>query len=194
MFLPNRNALHGRSLDAADAEILGIAGADTVERFLVRRDNHLTTPLHALPALAGELGLAALHVKDEGFRLGLGSFKALGGAYAVFRLVLEEASKRLGRSVDVGDLDRPEVRSVAATMTVACATDGNHGRSVAQGAELVGAKAVIFVHAGVSDERVAAIARYGAEMIRVDGNYDDSIRQAARIAAEKGWTVVSDTS
>ncbi|RWC88282.1 MAG: diaminopropionate ammonia-lyase [Mesorhizobium sp.] len=194
MFLPNSNALHRRPLGAADAETLGIAGADTVERFLARRDNHLATPLHALPALAGELGLAALHVKDEGFRLGLGSFKALGGAYAVFRLVLEEASKRLGRSVDVGDLDRPEVRSVAATMTVACATDGNHGRSVAQGAELVGAKAAIFVHAGVSDERVAAIARYGAEMIRVDGNYDDSVRQAARIAAEKGWTVVSDTS
>ncbi|RWC71704.1 MAG: diaminopropionate ammonia-lyase [Mesorhizobium sp.] len=194
MFLPNSNALHRRPLGAADAETLGIAGADTVERFLARRDNHLATPLHALPALGGELGLAALHVKDEGFRLGLGSFKALGGAYAVFRLVLEEASKRLGRSVDVGDLDRPEVRSVAATMTVACATDGNHGRSVAQGAELVGAKAAIFVHAGVSDERVAAIARYGAEMIRVDGNYDDSVRQAARIAAEKGWTVVSDTS
>ncbi|TGU91854.1 diaminopropionate ammonia-lyase [Mesorhizobium sp. M00.F.Ca.ET.151.01.1.1] len=194
MYLPNSNALHRRPLGAADAETLGIAGADTVERFLARRDNHLATPLHALPALAGELGLGALHVKDEGFRLGLGSFKALGGAYAVFRLVLEEASKRLGRSVDVGDLDRPEVRSVAATMTVACATDGNHGRSVAQGAELVGAKAAIFVHAGVSDERVAAIARYGAEMIRVDGNYDDSVRQAARIAAEKGWTVVSDTS
>ncbi|TIS89424.1 MAG: pyridoxal-phosphate dependent enzyme, partial [Mesorhizobium sp.] len=175
MFLPNNNALHRRPLGAADAETLGIAGADTVERFLARRDNHLATPLHALPALGGELGLAALHVKDEGFRLGLGSFKALGGAYAVFRLVLEEASKRLGRSVDVGDLDRPEVRSVAATMTVACATDGNHGRSVAQGAELVGAKAAIFVHAGVSDERVAAIARYGAEMIRVDGNYDDSV-------------------
>ncbi|MBZ9705183.1 diaminopropionate ammonia-lyase [Mesorhizobium sp. ESP7-2] len=194
MFLTNRNALHGRPLDAADAETLGTAGADTVERFLARRDNHQMTPQHALPALAGELGLAALHVKDEGFRLGLGSFKALGGAYAVFRLILEEAGKRLGRAVDVGDLDRPEVRSVAATMTVACATDGNHGRSVAQGAGLVGAKAVIFVHAGVSVERVAAIARYGAEMIRVDGNYDDSVRQAAQTAAEKGWTVVSDTS
>ncbi|TPM39654.1 diaminopropionate ammonia-lyase [Mesorhizobium sp. B2-3-4] len=194
MFLPNRNALYRQPLDAADVETLGIAGADTVERFLARRDNHVATPLRELPALAAELGLGALHVKDEGFRLGLGSFKALGGAYAVFRLVLEEAGKRLGRPVDVGDLDRPEVRSVAATMTVACATDGNHGRSVAQGAELVGARAAIFVHAGVSEERVAAIARYGAEMIRVDGNYDDSVRQAARIAAEKGWTVVSDTS
>ncbi|MGX7872237.1 diaminopropionate ammonia-lyase [Mesorhizobium sp. ORM6] len=194
MFLPNRNVLHRQPLASADAQTLGIAGADMVERFLAHRDNHVTTPLHALPALAGELGVGALHVKDEGFRLGLGSFKALGGAYAVFRLVLEEAGKRLGRPVDVDDLDRPDVRSVAATMTVACATDGNHGRSVAQGAELAGARAVIFVHAGVSDERISAIARYGAEMVRVDGNYDDSVRRAAKVAAEKGWTVVSDTS
>ncbi|UCI32842.1 diaminopropionate ammonia-lyase [Mesorhizobium sp. B4-1-4] len=194
MFLLNRNALHRQPLTAADAETLGVAGADIVEHFLAHRDNHLITPLHGLPALAAELGLGALHVKDEGFRLGLGSFKALGGAYAVFRLVLEEAEKRLGRPVDVGDLDRPDVRAVAATMTVACATDGNHGRSVAQGAELAGAKAVIFVHSGVSQERIAAIARYGAEMVRVDGNYDDSVRQAAKVAADRGWTVVSDTS
>ena len=162
MFLLNHNALHRRPLDHADAETLGVAGADTVERFLARRDNHRETPLHALPALAAELGLGALHVKDEGFRLGLGSFKALGGAYAVFRLMLEEASRSLGRPVDVADLDQPDVRAVAATMTVACATDGNHGRSVAQGAQLVGARAAIFVHAGVSEERIAAIARYGA--------------------------------
>ncbi|BAB53605.1 mlr7936 [Mesorhizobium japonicum MAFF 303099] len=152
------------------------------------------TPLCALPALAREFGVGTIHVKDEGFRLGLGSFKALGGAYAVFRLVLEEAGKRLGRPVDVEDLDRADVRSVAAKMTFACATDGNHGRSVAQGAELAGARAVIFVHAGVSDERISAIARYGAEMVRVNGNYDDSVRQAAQVAAEKGWSVVSDTS
>ncbi|TPN01438.1 diaminopropionate ammonia-lyase [Mesorhizobium sp. B2-1-3A] len=194
MFLLNRNALHGKPLDVADAEILGVKGADTIERFLAHRENHTMTPLHALPALASEFGLGALHVKDEGFRLGLGSFKALGGAYAVFQLVLEQAGKRLGRSVVVGDLDRADVRAVAAQMTFACATDGNHGRSVAQGAELAGARSVIFVHAGVSDERISAIVRYGAEMVRVDGNYDDSVRQAAEVAAEKGWTVVSDTS
>jgi diaminopropionate ammonia-lyase len=79
-------------------------------------------------------------------------------------------------------------------MTVACATDGNHGRSVAQGAQLVGAEAVIFVHSGVSKERVAAIAKFGAQMIRVEGTYDDSVAEAARVAAEKGWIVVSDTS
>lgn len=194
MFLLNSNTLHREPLEPVDAETLGVAGADTVERFLAHRNNHQVTPLHALPALAGELGLSTIHIKNEGLRLGLGSFKALGGAYAVFRLVLEEASRSLGRPVDLADLNRPDVRAIAAGMTVACATDGNHGRSVAQGAQLVGAKAAIFVHAGVSEERIAAIARYGAEMIRVDGNYDDSVRQAAEVSADKGWTVVSDTS
>ena len=147
-----------------------------------------------LPALAAELGVGAVHIKDEGFRLGLGSFKALGGAYAVTRLVLEEAARQRGRAFDIADLQTPEVRAVASRMTFACATDGNHGRSVAQGAQLVGATSVVFVHAGVSDARVAAIARFGAQMIRVAGTYDDSVIEAARVSAEKGWTVVSDTS
>jgi diaminopropionate ammonia-lyase len=194
MFLPNRHPDHHQPLTEEDAATLGLAGAGDAERFLAARDNHAETPLHALPALAGELGLGSLHIKDEGKRLGLGSFKALGGAYAVMRLVLEEAARRLGRAVDVAELQSPEVKAIAAQMTFACATDGNHGRSVAQGAGLVGARSVIFVHSGVSNERVAAIARFGAEMVRVAGDYDQSVREAARVAAERGWTVVSDTS
>lgn len=194
MFLPNHHPDHRKSLDPVDAETLGIAAASEVERHLSYRENHAETPLHALPAMAAEIGVGAIHVKDESHRLGLGSFKALGGAYAVFRLVLEEASKTLGRPVDIAELNSPEVRAVAAGMTVACATDGNHGRSVAQGAQLTGARAAIFVHARVSDERVAAIARFGATMIRVEGTYDDSVTEAARVAEKEGWTVVSDTS
>lgn len=194
MFLPNQHPDYRKPLDPGDAETLSVKAAEEVERYLAYRDNHAVTPLHALPALASELGVGKLYVKDEGFRLGLGSFKALGGSYAVIRLVLEEASRRHGRLVDVAELHTPEVRAVASEMTVACATDGNHGRSVAQGAQLVSARAAIFVHSGVSDERVAAIARFGARMIRVEGTYDDSVAEAARVAAEKGWTVVSDTS
>lgn len=194
MFLLNSNSDYRQPLDPRDAETLDMDAADAVERHLTFRENHAETPLVALPALAAEIGVGSIHVKDEGHRLGLGSFKALGGAYAVIRLVLEEAAHRLGRAVDVSELHSSDVREVAETMTVACATDGNHGRSVAQGAQLLGARAAIFVHAGVSDERVAAIARFGAEMIRVDGTYDDSVREAARIAEEKGWTIVSDTS
>ena len=194
MFLPNHHPDRAKPLDPIDAETLSIAAAADVERHLSYRENHVETPLHALPAMAAELGVRAIHVKDEGHRLGLGSFKALGGAYAVFRLVLEEASRKLGRPVDIAELNSPEVRAVAAGMTVACATDGNHGRSVAQGAQLTGARAAIFVHARVSDERVAAIARFGATMIRVEGTYDDSVTEAARVAEKEGWTVVSDTS
>jgi len=194
LLILNAHPDHKRPLDPVDAETLGVAAAQEVERYLSYRDGHRPTPLLSLPALAQELGVGAVHIKDEGQRLGLGSFKALGGSYAVIRLVLEEASRRLGRTVDVAELQAPEVRAIAATMTVACATDGNHGRSVAQGAQLVGARAAIFVHAGVSDARIAAIARFGAEMIRVEGNYDDSVAEATRTAERNGWTVVSDTS
>jgi diaminopropionate ammonia-lyase len=194
MFIANTLPERGAPLDPADAAIVDGAAADAVERWLSTRDGAAPTPLHALPALAASLGIASLHVKDEGARLGLGSFKALGGAYAVARLVLEEAERRLGRRLGVEDLGTPDVRAVAATMTFACATDGNHGRSVAQGAGLCGARSAIFVHAGVSDGRVAAIARYGAEMIRVAGTYDDSVETAAAVAARNGWTVVSDTA
>jgi diaminopropionate ammonia-lyase len=152
------------------------------------------TVLRDLPEVARAAGVASVRLKDEATRFGLGSFKALGGAYAVIRLALEAASEKLGRRLGDADMNDPAVRDAAAGMTFACATDGNHGRSVAQGAQLLGAKAVIFVHGGVSNERVAAIARFGAEMVRVDGTYDDSVVEAARVATERGWTIVSDTS
>ncbi len=119
--------------------------------------------------------MASLRYKDERGRFGLKSFKALGGAYAV-RRVLE----RVGRP--------------AREVTVTCATDGNHGRSVAWGARLFGCNCVIFIHATVSEGRAEAIRRYGAEVVRVPGNYDDAVRHAAAEAAKHGWFVVSDTS
>ena len=190
----NTLAAYGQPLDARDAETLGVAAADRAARVLALRGSSEATPLRALPGLARELGVGALHLKDEGRRLGLGSFKALGGAYALMILVQEEASRRLGRPLELDDLMADDVRAIAGTMTFACATDGNHGRSVAQGAQAMGARAVIFVHAGVSDSRIEAIARFGAETVRVAGNYDDSVAEALRVAGERGWTVLSDTS
>lgn len=193
-YLHNPSPLHGQPLDERDAEMLAPAATDRVARLLALREDNAPTPLRSLPGLAASLGLGAVHVKDEGFRLGLGSFKALGGAYALMDLVLEEASRALGREVLPEELLSAEVREIASRMTFACATDGNHGRSVAQGARLVGSSAVIFVHAGVSQQRIDAIAGFGARVERVAGGYDDSVREAARVAEEQGWTVVSDTS
>jgi diaminopropionate ammonia-lyase len=124
----------------------------------------------------------------------LGSFKALGGAYAVVRLVLEAAALQLGRKVGYDEMESAKVRRIASAITLSCATDGNHGRSVAQGAQIVGAGCRIFVHAGVSEQRVSAIAALGAEVIRVEGTYDDSVVEAARVSAARGWITVSDTS
>jgi diaminopropionate ammonia-lyase len=194
MFTPNLHPDRGLPLDPVDVALLGRAGSDAVERHLARRPDHAPTPLVALPGLAARLGVGAIHLKDESRRLGLGSFKALGGAYAVACLVREAVAAALGLSLDEVALDAPEARAVAAGMTFACATDGNHGRSVAQGAALAGARSAIFVHAGVSPARVAAIESFGAQVIRVAGSYDDSVREAARVAARQGWTVVSDTA
>jgi diaminopropionate ammonia-lyase len=194
MYLQNTLSDYGQALDPRDAGTLGRTGADAVTRILALREGNAPTPLVALPNLARDLGLASVHVKDEGQRLGLGSFKALGGAYALMRLVQAEAEQRLGHPVPAQDLLSPEIRAIAATMTFACATDGNHGRSVAQGAQLMGARAVIFVHAGVSQGRIDAIAHFGAQIMRVAGSYDASVTEASRVAGEQGWTVLSDTS
>lgn len=194
MFLLNQHGDRGGALPPEAAAALGEAAADEVERFLARRPDHAPTPLHSLPALAAELSVGSIHFKDEGQRLDLGSFKALGGAYAVVRLVLQEAERRFGRPVDLGEIQSADLREVAGRLTFGCATDGNHGRSVAAGAKLVGARAVIFVHEGVSEQRVAAIERFGAEVVRVPGRYDDSVAEAGRRCDVEGWTVVSDTS
>jgi diaminopropionate ammonia-lyase len=190
----NKHPLYNTDLDATDADTLSISAAAQVNQFLMRRADYVPTPLVKLDGLAHELGVGEILIKDEGARLGLGSFKALGGSYAVIRLVLEAASEALARHVEIDELGSAEVRKIAGRLTVACATDGNHGRSVAQGAQLAGANAVIFVHSGVSKERAAAIARYGAEIVRMPGNYDDSVAEASRICNERGWIVVSDTS
>lgn len=194
MYTPNSMPTHGEALLPEDVATLGPDATDQVMGYLAHRDDYAPTPLHRLSGLAAELDVGEVYLKDEGQRLGLGSFKALGGSYVVVRLVLEEASSRLGRPVGVDELATEAVRSVASTMTFACATDGNHGRSVAQGAQMVGARAAIFMHGGVSDRRVAAIKQFGATVIRVDGSYDDSIVEAARVAEAEGWTVLSDTS
>jgi len=181
-------------LNQVERTAIGKSAPDEVRRFLAACPPHAATPLAALPDLAGRLGIAGLHLKDEGKRFGLLSFKALGGAYAVARLVGDLAEQALGRSIEPEELQSDEVRKVASALTVACATDGNHGRSVAAGAQLFGCRCVIFLHPGVSQLREDAIARFGAEIVRTTGSYDESVNQAADTARREGWTVVSDTS
>ena len=118
----------------------------------------------------------------------------MGGAYAVIALAAEAASLRLGRQVDPHDWRHAQVAATAARITFACATAGNHGRSVARGAQQVGARCVVFVPAGLDAARTQAIARHGARIVRVPRGYDRAVAEAARTARAQGWTLVSDTS
>ena len=125
------------------------------------------TPLLQLEALAERLGIGALYAKDERNRCGQGSFKVLGGSSAVLSLA---------READV----------------FAASTAGNHGRAVAFGAALAGAKAVIFIPRGVPPEQVAAIAALGATIVEIDGDYEQAAAACVERSAREGWTVVSD--
>lgn len=177
------------------AQALTRAGFDAARAEVSSWPGYAATPLVALAALARSIGVAAIDYKDERGRFGLGSFKALGGAYAVANVLRRRAAAASGRAgVTSTQLLAGEFADVVRATTVTCATDGNHGRSVAWGAQLFGCRCVIFVHEHVSEGRRAAIAAYGAEVREVKGNYDDAVRHAAATAHASGWTVVSDTS
>lgn len=149
------------------------------------------TPLHSLPDLAHQLGVAAVLVKDESVRSELGSFKALGAPIALARLIM-----RLHPDVDMdaAALFSGAYKARLSDFTVISATDGNHGKGLAAAARSVGCKCVIVLHANVSREREEAIAAQGAKIFRIAGNYDESVTVAADLAESNDWHVVSDTS
>ncbi|MEX3937020.1 diaminopropionate ammonia-lyase [Paraburkholderia phymatum] len=149
------------------------------------------TPLRELPGLALRLKVDSISIKDESARSVLGSFKALGAPIALVRLI-----QRLwpDHRLDARGLFEGRYRDLLTHFTVVSATDGNHGKGLAAAAQTLGCHCVIALHANVSAEREEAIAAYGAEIVRITGNYDESVEEAARLALLNGWHVVSDTS
>jgi len=180
---------------AARSAVLSHSGFSAALAEISSWPGYAPTPLVQLPALARTLGVGGIHYKDERGRFGLRSFKALGGAYAVANVLRKKVAVATGRD-DIGSraLLSGDFGDIIGSATVTCATDGNHGRSVAWGAQLFGCRCVIFVHEHVSQGRRDAIAHYSAEVREVKGNYDDAVRHAAGTAAANDWTVVSDTS
>ena len=157
-------------------------------------DGYSATPLYSLAELAREVGVAAIQYKHEGSRFGLGSFKALGGAYAAQRLLGRELSRLVGTDVSLADVRSRVWAEEAAGIKLVSATDGNHGRSLAWGCHRFGASCRIYIHANVSSGRERAMRDLGAEIVRIDGDYDESVVRCRQDADENGWFVVSDTS
>jgi diaminopropionate ammonia-lyase len=161
--------------------------SDDVREFHQGLPGYRRTRLIELPALAEELGVGRVIVKDESSRLGLPAFKILGASYAISRAL----SERLGRgdaALGFGELterlagtDRP---------TLVAATDGNHGRAVAHVARLLGLPAQIFVPTAVSRAAIDALAAEGARVTELAIPYDDVVSAAARWARDAGRAAV----
>ncbi|MEU2564885.1 diaminopropionate ammonia-lyase [Streptomyces longispororuber] len=149
-----------------------------VRAFHASLPDYAPTPLTELPAVAAELGVGRVFVKDESCRLGLPAFKALGASWAVHRILAERAARGAAPGV----------------LTLVTATDGNHGRAVARMARRLGQRAHVFVPQGVHPRAVAAIAAEQAQVTEVEGTYDEAVRQAARAGAGADAVLVQDTA
>ena len=168
---------------------LSAAGFRRAKAEIQAWDGYAPTPLRDLP-LPGTVRL-----KDEATRFGLGSFKALGGAYAVMSLLADRLARQgVAASATSADLSSGALAAATRAITITSATDGNHGRAVAWAASRFHCRCVIYIHETVSQGRADAIAGFGAEVRRVPGTYDDAVRACARDAEQEGWFVVSDTS
>jgi len=161
---------------------------------ITKWDGYASTPLVALGKLARETDVAQIAYKHEGPRFGLGSFKALGGSYAAMGVLRRVLSERLDRDVSMEEIRNGDVAEACAEVTLVSATDGNHGRSLAWGCQRFGAPCRIYIHAEVSEGRAEAMRELGAEVVRIEGDYDASVALAREEAEANGWYVVSDTS
>ena len=134
-------------------------------------ETYSPTPLLKLDKLNEELKFNEIYYKDEDKRFNLKSFKALGGAFAVYK-----------------------ISSRKKNITVSTATAGNHGRSVAWGAQRLGLKCKIFISENVSESRAEAMRNLDAAVIRVQGNYDNSLKECIKQSKENNWEIVQDVS
>jgi len=144
---------------------------DEAYGIISRWDNYSPTPLISLNKLSKKLGLNKIFYKDESKRFHLKSFKALGGAYAV-----EKVTK--------GNKE----------VVVSTATAGNHGRSVAWGSKKLGLKCKIFISEYVSEFRAEVMRSFGADVIRVKGNYDNSLKECIKQSKQNNWQIVQDVA
>ena len=134
-------------------------------------ENYSTTPLVKLNKLSKKLNLNNIFYKDESKRFHLKSFKALGGAYAVEKITKGNKS-----------------------VTVATATAGNHGRSVSWGAQRLGLNCKIFISEFVSEARADVMRNLGADVIRVKGNYEASLKECIKQSKKNGWEIIQDVA
>jgi diaminopropionate ammonia-lyase len=152
-------------------------------------DFYHPSPLRELVNFAAHLNVKCVVAVDESQRMPLKSFKVLGAAYAVARVM----AARLGDGTTPASVfNGPQGR--IRNVHVAAATDGNHGTALAWAAGRLGVSCTIFLPQSASLGRENRIRSFGADTIRVAGTYDEAVRQAYQESVRNGWVVIQDTS
>ena len=167
-FLENKNYKFSRN------DILNILTKEDIDeayKIISDWENYAPTPLLLLDKLSTELKLKRIFYKDESKRFHLKSFKALGGSYAVEKIT--KGNKEI---------------------VISTATAGNHGRSVAWGSKKLGLKCKIFISEYVSETRADAMRGFGADVIRIKGNYEDSLNECIKQSNQNNWQIVQDVA
>ncbi len=167
--------------------------AEKVLNFHQTIASYQPTPLLALNELAKKLGVERIYVKDESHRFGLNAFKALGGTYAMAKMICK-ILQLPDECLDFNYLSSPEIKQKSGQLTFVTATDGNHGRGVAWSAAMLGQKAVVYLPKGTAKARVDAILETGSEAVVTDVNYDQTVRLAMQQAKENRWYLVQDSA
>jgi diaminopropionate ammonia-lyase len=190
----NPRARRGLVFGREQQSVLNPNGVSELTDMLKACPVHRTTPLHALPALAERLGVGEVRVKDESQRFGFGAFKALGGVLAVYNELSSAIGEAYHSHASFEDVLQGKDPEITKRYVFTTASSGNHGRAVAAGAKLFGNRCIIFLPKFTSAEKEAAIRERGAEVVRVDGDYDTAVATCRQEAAKNGWTIISDTS
>ncbi len=142
----------------------------------------METPLIDADGLAKEIGVAELHLKDERQRMGLGSFKALGATYAIAKMAAARADAH----------DAAAMKTALEGVTFVCASAGNHGLSMAAGARLFGAKAVVYLADTVPENFAEKLRSKDSIVIREGDDYEASLEAAEKAAEGNGWFLLAD--
>ena len=177
----------------SDVKLCTCDAAAKVRSFHESFPDYSPTPLVKLSGLSERFNVGGIFVKDESFRFGLNAFKALGGSYAIGRIIAD----RLG--IDISQLPfsrlvSDEIKEKTGSMTFITATDGNHGRGVAWTANRLGKRCIVYLPKGTAVERLENIRALGAEAEITELVYDDAVRLARKEADEKGYVLVQDTT
>ena len=166
--------INNKNYDFKRDKILDVCGEDNVidaYDMISGWENYNPTPLVKLNKITKKINLNNIFYKDESKRFHLKSFKALGGAYAVEKVTKGNKS-----------------------ITVATATAGNHGRSVSWGAQRLGLNCKIFISEFVSEARADVMKNLGADVIRVKGNYEASLKECIKQSKTNNWEIIQDVA